>query len=66
MTRHSFMTAWNHHGRSFLDGSAMSLPVHTAAPWRDGEDGDTGLVRITSQHQADDLFQPVCEDTVKR
>jgi hypothetical protein len=53
MTRHSFITAWIHHGRRFLDERAMLLAVHTVAPWFDGgENGETDLVGITSQHEA--------------
>jgi hypothetical protein len=51
MTRHSFITAWIHHGTRFLDDSAMLLEVHIVASWFEGEDsGDAEFVHITSQH----------------
>jgi hypothetical protein len=53
MTRHSFITAWIHHGRRFLDDSAVLLAVHIVASWFDGkENGERDLVGITSQHEA--------------
>lgn len=67
MTRHSFITAWIHHGRRFLDDSAMLLAVHIVASWFDGEEnGETDIVGITSQHEARyPLIESHCLNTLR-